>query len=147
MPIIKTTEPAPDQTSGKKKSNAEQTCLDKSGFNFINKCVSALERRGLTDEGLYRVGGVASEVVNLLTIGLDINKLETVDLTDKSRYQTSTITSAIKKFFHNMPEPIMTYDLHSAFITAGRLENCLEFFIFYFFIILRQVGQQGKEAG
>ena len=37
-----------------KPSNAHQTFLDESGFNFITRCFQTLENRGLEDQGLYR---------------------------------------------------------------------------------------------
>ena len=39
-----------------------------------------LEKRGLEEEGLYRVVGVASKVIKLLNSGLDRRKLEKLNL-------------------------------------------------------------------
>ena len=43
-------------------SDANQTFLDESGFAFVARCTAALESRGLEEQGLYRVVGVASKV-------------------------------------------------------------------------------------
>ena len=39
-------------------------------FTFLKDCLHELESRGLTDQGLYRVGGVVSKVKKLLNEGL-----------------------------------------------------------------------------
>ena len=74
---------------------------------------------GLEDQGLYRLVGVSSKVSKLLTLGLDKNKCEKIALDDAAEWEVKTITSAIKQYFRNLPEPIMTYNLHSAFINAA----------------------------
>ena len=52
-----------------KPSDASQTQLDEAGFLFMQRCLGALEHRGLEDQGLYRVVGVNSKVTKLLTLG------------------------------------------------------------------------------
>ncbi|XP_023224828.1 rho GTPase-activating protein 26-like [Centruroides sculpturatus] len=41
-------------------------------------------------------------------------------------YEIKTITSALKSYFRNLPEPLMTFRLHSAFITAAKNENKIQ---------------------
>ncbi len=36
--------------------------LDDSGIDFIKKCIQVIERRGLDEQGLYRVVGMQSKV-------------------------------------------------------------------------------------
>ncbi len=102
-----------------KPSNANQTFLDESGFNFINRCFQTLENRGLEDQGLYRVVGVSSKVTKLLTAGLDKKKSEKLSFEDPLEWETKTITSAIKTFLRNLPEPLMTFKMHSSFLAAA----------------------------
>ena len=83
-------------TPGGKPSNANQTFLDESGFNFVQDCIGALENRGLEDQGLYRVVGVASKVTKLLTMGLDRRKAEQFNLEDNIEWETKTVTSSVK---------------------------------------------------
>ena len=63
--------------------------------------------------------GVSSKVTKLLTMGLDRRKSEKLNLEDNMEWESKTITSAIKTFYRNLPEPIMTYKLHSMFIAAA----------------------------
>jgi len=74
---------------------------------------------GLEDQGLYRVVGVASKVTKLLTMGLDRRKSDKVNLEDAYEWESKTITSAVKTFYRNLPEPIMTHRLHFKFIAAA----------------------------
>ena len=63
--------------------------------------------------------GVASKVTKLLTMGLDRRKVDKLNLDDGLEWESKTITSAIKTFFRNLPQPIMTYKTHMQFIEAG----------------------------
>eukprot|EP00096_Caligus_rogercresseyi_P014646 TRINITY_DN7159_c0_g1_i1.p1 TRINITY_DN7159_c0_g1~~TRINITY_DN7159_c0_g1_i1.p1 ORF type:complete len:898 (-),score=177.35 TRINITY_DN7159_c0_g1_i1:145-2838(-) len=106
-----------------KPSSADHSYLDEGGFNFIMRCFSVLENRGLEDQGLYRVVGVSSKVTKLLTMGLDKKKSEKLNLDEPLEWESKTITSAIKTFFRNLPEPIMTFQFHHQFIAAAKLET------------------------
>lgn len=79
---------------------------------------------GLDEQGLYRVGGVSSKITKLLAMGLDrrkttngLNSLSFLD--DCIEWETKTITSALKLFLRNLPEPLMTFKYHNAFISAA----------------------------
>ncbi len=100
-------------------SDANQTFLDEAGFLFVTRSVQVLESRGLEEQGLYRVVGVASKVTRLLTMGLDRRKSDRLNLEDAMEWESKTITSAVKTFFRNLPEPIMTHKLHFKFIAAA----------------------------
>jgi len=106
-----------------KPGNAHHTYLDEAGFAFVTRCFNTLEGRGLEDQGLYRVVGVTSKVNRLLTLGLDRKKCDKLNFEDPTEVETKTVTSAIKTFLRNLPEPIMTYKLHAKFIAAAKLET------------------------
>ena len=80
---------------------------------------NCLNHSGLEEQGLYRVVGVASKVTKLLTMGLDRRKVDKLNLDDGLEWESKTITSAIKTFFRNLPQPIMTFNAHMQFIEAG----------------------------
>lgn len=73
----------------------------------------------MEEQGLYRVVGVSSKVTKLLTMGLDRRKSDKLNLDDHLEWESKTITSAVKTFFRNLPEPIMTFKLHHQFIAAA----------------------------
>ncbi|NXD67092.1 RHG10 protein, partial [Eolophus roseicapillus] len=74
--------------------------LDKIGFTIIKKCISAVETRGINDQGLYRVVGVSSKVQRLL--------------------KQNTAKFIMSLFYRSLPEPLMTYELHGEFIVPAK---------------------------
>ncbi|XP_015273942.1 PREDICTED: rho GTPase-activating protein 10 [Gekko japonicus] len=90
--------------------------LDKIGFTILRKCISAVETRGINDQGLYRVVGVSSKVQRLLTLLMDTKTCSEVDLENSMEWEVKTITSAMKQYLRSLPEPLMTYDMHEEFI-------------------------------
>ncbi|XP_036914326.1 rho GTPase-activating protein 10 isoform X2 [Sturnira hondurensis] len=90
--------------------------LDKMGFTVIKKCISAVESRGINDQGLYRVVGVSSKVQRLLSMLMDVKTCNELDLENSVDWEVKTITSALKQYLRSLPEPLMTYELHGDFI-------------------------------
>uniref|UniRef100_A0A7N8WLJ3 Rho GTPase activating protein 10 n=1 Tax=Mastacembelus armatus TaxID=205130 RepID=A0A7N8WLJ3_9TELE len=71
--------------------------LDDVGLNFVRNSISAIEARGINDQGLYRVGGVSSKVQKLLSLMID-EKSNEVDLSASEDWDVKTITSALKLY-------------------------------------------------
>ncbi|XP_015760036.1 PREDICTED: rho GTPase-activating protein 10-like [Acropora digitifera] len=79
---------------------------------------------GITDQGLYRIVGVGSKVQNLLLQCIERKKVSTIDLADNDcEFEVKTITSALKQYLRNMPEPLFTYDFHEQFLDAVKKET------------------------
>ncbi|XP_049626151.1 rho GTPase-activating protein 10 [Suncus etruscus] len=94
--------------------------LDKMGFTILRKCISAVETRGINDQGLYRVVGVSSKVQRLLSMLMDVKTCNEVDLENSVDWEVKTITSALKQYLRSLPEPLMTYELHGDFIIPAK---------------------------
>uniref|UniRef100_A0A4X1SIK7 Rho GTPase activating protein 10 n=2 Tax=Sus scrofa TaxID=9823 RepID=A0A4X1SIK7_PIG len=94
--------------------------LDKMGFTILRKCISAVETRGINDQGLYRVVGVSSKVQRLLSMLMDVKTCNEVDLENSPDWEVKTITSALKQYLRSLPEPLMTYELHGDFIVPAK---------------------------
>lgn len=120
--------------SGVPSDRREECVLDDMGFAFVQKCIDFIEARGLEDQGLYRIGGVGSKISKLIQTALDRRKgggtSSGGDHSSSSSFQFDinteeweirTVTSALKFFFRNLPEPLMTYRLHHAFIAAASM--------------------------
>lgn len=75
--------------------------------------------------GIYRNCGVNSKVQRLLELALDKrkNSLEELNFSDDTKWETKTISSAIKTYLRNLPEPLMTFDLHQRFVNAAKLND------------------------
>lgn len=106
-----------------KPQKPEDRCLDDIGFTFVQKCIEVLEARGLEEQGLYRVVGVSSKVNKLFAMGLDRRKTEKLNLDDPLEWESKTITSALKTYLRNLPEPLMTFRYHNSFIAAAKHES------------------------
>ncbi|XP_056643046.1 rho GTPase-activating protein 26 isoform X2 [Diorhabda carinulata] len=103
--------------------NVEEKALDDNGIQFVKRCIEVLESRGLEEQGLYRVVGVSSKVTKLLNMGLDRRKGDKLLLDDPVEWETKTITSALKMYLRNLPEPLMTFRFHNGFIAAVKNES------------------------
>ncbi|XP_063970551.1 rho GTPase-activating protein 26-like isoform X4 [Lytechinus pictus] len=104
-------------------SNSDENLLNDIGFHFIRKCIEAIESRGLDDQGLYRVVGVNSKVLRLTSLCLDKRKPQNVNLSDSGEWEIKTITSALKNYFRNLPEPLMTHKCHDELMLAAKQES------------------------
>ncbi|XP_053920820.1 rho GTPase-activating protein 10 isoform X3 [Cuculus canorus] len=106
-----------NRANAKREGSAQ---LDKIGFTVIKKCISAVETRGINDQGLYRVVGVSSKVQRLLSLLMDAKTCNEVDLENSVDWEVKTITSAMKQYLRSLPEPLMTYELHGEFIVPAK---------------------------
>ncbi|XP_058797448.1 rho GTPase-activating protein Graf-like isoform X1 [Phymastichus coffea] len=100
----------------------DENVIDSTGLLFISKCIKVLEDRGLEEQGLYRVVGVASKVNKLLAMGLDRRKLEKLALENRYEWESKTITSALKTYLRTLSEPLMTFRYYDSFISAAKQE-------------------------
>ncbi|XP_054880869.1 rho GTPase-activating protein 21-like isoform X3 [Poeciliopsis prolifica] len=86
---------------------------------IVEICCGVVESSGLEYTGIYRVPGNNAMVSSLqehLNKGLDINTAE-------ERWQDlNVISSLLKSFFRNLPEPLFTDDKYNNFIDANRIE-------------------------
>ncbi|VDM96977.1 unnamed protein product [Thelazia callipaeda] len=110
--------------------------LDDNGFDFVKKCVEAIEEKGIREQGLYRNCGVTSKVQKLMQIGLDRRRSlhEKFSFNDDD-WEIKTLSSALKTFLRNLPEPLMTFELHSHFINAAKMDCkarvcCIHYFVY-----------------
>ncbi|KAJ8721134.1 hypothetical protein PYW08_006599 [Mythimna loreyi] len=99
------------------------TALDARGFAFVRALVAALEARGLEEQGLYRVAGVASKVARLVACA-GAGALPA--LHDPLEWETKTLTSALKSYLRSLPDPLLTRALHAQFIAVAKCERRAE---------------------
>ncbi|XP_008285757.1 rho GTPase-activating protein 15 isoform X2 [Stegastes partitus] len=86
---------------------------------FVEKCVRAVEKRGLDIDGLYRVSGNLA-VIQKLRFKADHEEL---DLEDGQWEDVHVITGALKLFFRELPEPLFPYSHFNKFISAIRIPD------------------------
>ncbi|XP_042254142.1 rho GTPase-activating protein 27 isoform X1 [Thunnus maccoyii] len=95
--------------------NQERTTVP----SFVEKCVRAVEKRGLDIDGLYRVSGNLA-VIQKLRFKADHEEL---DLEDGQWEDVHVITGALKLFFRELPEPLFPYSHFNGFISAIRIPD------------------------
>lgn len=96
--------------------------LNEAGFNFVRKCIQAVEMRGITILGLYRIGGVNSKVQKLMNTTFSPKSPPDMDI-DIELWDNKTITSGLKNYLRCLAEPLMTYKLHKDFIIAVKSDD------------------------
>ncbi|KZT07421.1 RhoGAP-domain-containing protein [Laetiporus sulphureus 93-53] len=90
---------------------------------IMTKCCEAIEKYGLETTGVYRIGGTMSRVAKLKE-RLDRADLDSVNL-DAEEWSSdiSNVTSVLKLWLRELPDPLLTSSLHHAFLEAARNEN------------------------
>ncbi|XP_037112626.1 GEM-interacting protein [Syngnathus acus] len=81
----------------------------------VRRCTAEIESRALSLQGVYRVSGSKPRVQKLCQALEELK--EDVDLSEVSPHD---ITSILKHFFKELPEPLLTFELYNEFIAAGR---------------------------
>ncbi|KAI5633518.1 BAR domain of APPL family domain-containing protein [Phthorimaea operculella] len=95
--------------------------LDQAGFEFVRRIIAELEARGLDEQGLYRVAGVASKTTRLVSLASE-GRLPAA-LRDPLEWESRTLTSALKAYLRNLPDRLLTRRLHRQLIHAAKLER------------------------
>ncbi|XP_039990871.1 rho GTPase-activating protein 27 isoform X2 [Xiphias gladius] len=87
--------------------------------SFVERCIKAVEKRGLDIDGLYRVSGNLA-VIQKLRFKADHEEL---DLEDGQWEDVHVITGALKLFFRELSEPLFPYSHFNNFIAAIRIPD------------------------
>ncbi|XP_077475132.1 rho GTPase-activating protein 27 isoform X1 [Stigmatopora argus] len=82
---------------------------------FVEKCIIAVERRGLDVDGIYRVSGNLA-VIQRLRHKADHE--EHLDLEDGHWEDVHVLTGALKLFLRELPEPLFPFSFFDKFIAA-----------------------------
>lgn len=89
---------------------------------IVVKCCEAIEKYGIEATGIYRISGTVVKV-NKLKEKLD-KDLGSVDLdADEWSGDINNVASVLKLWLRELPDPLMTYELHNGFLEAARNEN------------------------
>ncbi|CAB1341458.1 unnamed protein product [Coregonus sp. 'balchen'] len=81
----------------------------------VQLCTAEIESRALTLQGVYRISGSKPRIQKLCQV------FETQrDQVDLSELSPHDVTSVLKHFFKELPEPLLTFDLYNDFIGVGK---------------------------
>ena len=84
---------------------------------IIIKCVQEVEKRGLQQEGIYRISGFADEI-ETLKLALDKDG-EKADMSEHS-YSVNVITGTLKLYLRLLPIPLVTFQAYPTFIATTK---------------------------
>ncbi|XP_072274129.1 rac GTPase-activating protein 1-like isoform X2 [Pyxicephalus adspersus] len=87
--------------------------------NLVVQCVNEIEKRGLSERGLYRVCGCERQVKELKH-KLLYGKAKSQQLLKEDIH---TICSVLKDFLRSLLEPLLTFSLHAQFLDAADILN------------------------
>ncbi|XP_031431662.1 GEM-interacting protein isoform X2 [Clupea harengus] len=82
---------------------------------IVRVCTAEIENRAMTVQGVYRISGAKPRILKLCQ-AFEIQK-DNVDLSEHSPHD---ISSVLKHFFKELPEPLLTFDLYTNFINLGK---------------------------
>ncbi|KAI8342228.1 hypothetical protein BD560DRAFT_412036 [Blakeslea trispora] len=104
---------------------AKQIQAEKSKIPMIvEKCIESVEARGMDYEGIYRKSGGVGQ---MRQIQQAFEKGEILDLIDEEKWNDiCAVTSVLKQYFRDLPNPLFTFELHPKFIDAMMIDDSQE---------------------
>lgn len=88
---------------------------------IVTKCIRAVEANGMEYEGIYRKTGGNAQCKQITQL-FERGKYEVFDLTNADDFNDiSAITSVLKNYFRNLPDPVFTHKLHESFMAAANI--------------------------
>ncbi|KAI8640782.1 hypothetical protein BD408DRAFT_419236 [Parasitella parasitica] len=84
---------------------------------IIEQCIQAVETRGMDYEGIYRKSGGAAQ---MRLIHQSFDSGDPIDLEDDdSVNDICAVTSVLKQYFRELPDPLLPFSLYTQFIDAA----------------------------
>lgn len=87
----------------------------------VEQLITKIELKGLYTEGIYRKSGASSKINELK----QLFDLHVPDI-DLDQYSVHVLAGALKSFFRDMPEPLMTFELYDDFLWATTISDPIE---------------------
>lgn len=105
-------------------ANLDEQQLTKNDVPVIvEKCINFIYLHGSMSKGIYRQSGVGSVVSDLLTKFSE--DAWAVQLT-KDKFSEHDVATALKRFFRNLPEPLLGTTQHKYFYQVATIKNIEE---------------------
>jgi hypothetical protein len=91
----------------------------------VYQCMQAVDLFGIDVEGIYRLPGTSVHV-NALRDAFD-NNGPNLDFRNPANFyhDVKSVTTLLKQFFRDLPEPLFTNQAYDAFISAARVEDAI----------------------
>ncbi|ORY33516.1 hypothetical protein BCR39DRAFT_463757 [Naematelia encephala] len=91
---------------------------------IVTKCISAVEAvAGMDFEGIYRKTGGSSQSKQITQL-FERGDYDSFDLADVEAFNDiSSVTSVLKTYFRQLPNPLLTHKLHESFVAAASIRD------------------------
>ncbi|TFK53665.1 RhoGAP-domain-containing protein [Heliocybe sulcata] len=90
---------------------------------IVEKCIEAVEAAALDLEGIYRKTGGSGQS-KMITQLFEKGDYASFDLRDSDRFNDiCSVTSVLKSYFRQLPDPLLTYSLHDEFVAAAGIRD------------------------
>ncbi|QRV79292.1 Rho-type GTPase-activating protein 4 [Ceratobasidium sp. AG-Ba] len=90
---------------------------------IVDKCIRAVEALAMDYEGIYRKTGGSSQS-KAITQLFERGNYDAFDLEDTDSFNDiSSVTSVMKTYFRQLPNPLLTFALHEKFVEAAGLRD------------------------
>ncbi|CCK70555.1 GTPase-activating protein LRG1 KNAG_0E02960 [Huiozyma naganishii CBS 8797] len=89
---------------------------------IVDELISSLHQMDMSVEGIFRKNGNIKRLVELAT-SIDENPMEIPDLSKENCIQLSAL---LKKFFRELPDPLLADPLYDVWISAAKLNSEME---------------------
>ncbi|XP_071790000.1 active breakpoint cluster region-related protein-like isoform X2 [Asterias amurensis] len=77
--------------------------------NIVINCVEEIDRRGISEMGIYRISGSSADILGLRKL-FEMNSKHI--LTKLKQAEIHAVAGLIKRYFRDLPEPIFTQNLY-----------------------------------
>ncbi|CAG8509180.1 3151_t:CDS:10 [Ambispora leptoticha] len=101
---------------------SKQLELEKGEIPYVvQKCVKAVEARGMDFEGIYRKTGGFSQMRAIVAA---FEQGDEINLDDPNEFNDiGAVTSVLKQYFRQLPNPLFTFDLYPKFLEALSIKD------------------------
>ncbi|EJD02801.1 RhoGAP-domain-containing protein [Fomitiporia mediterranea MF3/22] len=90
---------------------------------IVEKCINAVEANAMDYEGIYRKTGGSGQS-KAITALFERGDYESFNLSDSDSFNdVSSVTSVLKNYFRMLPNPLLTFGMHEAFVAAGGIKD------------------------
>lgn len=96
---------------------------------IVTRCIEEVEKRGLDNEGIYRISGGNSAIVAIenafatLPPNPELDKKQVSKLNDLLDGDINAVTSALKRYLRKLPDPLIPYSIYDRFIAVGQMQG------------------------
>ncbi|KAH9935703.1 uncharacterized protein B0H18DRAFT_976924 [Fomitopsis serialis] len=90
---------------------------------IVEKCIEAVDALALDFEGIYRKTGGSGQSKTITQL-FERADYSTFDLLDTDRFNDiCSVTSVLKSYLRQLPNPLLTYELHARFMSATGIRD------------------------